>query len=156
MSNLIGITIDYSDICKNYNTAYLDRDNTDPATTKCMKSVLAWVEGFVNDLLNDFNFNIYQLSSNTPLLTNEIASKRFLFYSLEKEITLQGFMMSSSHVKYSNYIEYIENSPASLLIQNDEEGEGLHLYMEEDSNLHKNIKSKLSDFTLDEAPKPRP
>ncbi|MDQ7060323.1 MAG: hypothetical protein Q9M43_04060 [Sulfurimonas sp.] len=33
----IGLIVDYSNICTDYNTAYLDRDNLDPDTSKCMK-----------------------------------------------------------------------------------------------------------------------
>ena len=54
----IGIAVDYSNICKDYNTVYLDRDNTDPATTKCMKQVLAWTKGFISEILENFEYKI--------------------------------------------------------------------------------------------------
>ena len=85
----IGIGIDYSNICKDYNTVYLDRDNKDPATSKCMNAVLSWTKEFVTELSKSFDYKIYNFNSFSLVTIDDIASKRFLFYSLEKEITLQ-------------------------------------------------------------------
>jgi hypothetical protein len=148
----IGITIDYSNICKDYNTSFLDRDNKDPATTKCMKSVLAWMEEFLTALLEKFQYKIYHLSSNTPLNISDLAAKRFLFYSLEKEITLQSFTLAPTFIEYQNNVKWLENYKEGLLIKNDDEGEGVHIYLEQDSKLHLWLLEYLKKFTLDEAP----
>ena len=98
----IGIGIDYSNICKDYNTSYLDRDNTDPATKKCMKQVLAWTQEFLSELLENFGYKMHHLHSATPVKIDDIASKRFLFYSLEKEITLQSYVIQKEYVEYES------------------------------------------------------
>jgi hypothetical protein len=155
MNKIVGISINYSDICKDYNTAYLDRDNKDPATTKCMKSVLAWMETFLTKLTEDYDLVITQLNSNQILNSSEIASKRFLFYSLEKEITLQSFVLQKDAIAYNNTQEWSTNSLDTILIQNDDEGDCLHLYLDIQSQLHSWILDYLVYFTLDEAPSPR-
>ncbi|HFU76219.1 MAG TPA: hypothetical protein ENK66_08245 [Arcobacter sp.] len=148
----IGITIDYSNICKDYNTSFLDRDNTDPATKKCMKSVLVWMEKFLEDLLEKFQYKIYHLSSDTPLNNSDLAAKRFLFFSLEKEITLQSFTIAPTFIEYQNNVTWVENHKEGLLIKNDDEGEGIHIYLEQDSKPHLWLLEYLKEFTLDEAP----
>ena len=80
----IGISIDYSNICKDYNTSYLDRDNLDPATSKCMKQVLSWSKGFLSDLLESLDATLHHLSSPTLVKIEDVAAKRFLFYSQKK------------------------------------------------------------------------
>jgi hypothetical protein len=148
----IGIGIDYSNICKDYNTSYLDRDNTDPATTKCMKQVLAWTQEFLSELLENFEYNMYHLHSSTPVKIEDIASKRFLFYSLEKEITLQSYVIQKEYVEYESLTAWELDTNDSILIQNDEDGEGIYLYLKENSREHQWITDKLKNFSLDDVP----
>ncbi len=148
----IGIGIDYSNICKDYNTSYLDRDNTDPATKKCMKQVLAWTQEFLSELLENFEYNMYHLHSSTPVKIEDIASKRFLFYSLEKEITLQSYVIQKEYVEYESLTAWELDTNDSILIQNDEDGEGIYLYLKENSREHQWITDKLKNFSLDDVP----
>lgn len=150
----IGIGIDYSNICKDYNTSYLDRDNTDPATAKCMKQVLTWTQGFLSELLEKFEYNMYHLHSETAVKLDEIASKRFLFYSLEKEITLQEYVLQKEYVAYDSLALWQSESEDGILISNDEDGEGIYLYLNENSTVHQWIIHRLKDFSLDEVPFP--
>lgn len=145
-----GIGIDYSNICKNYNTVYLDRDNKDPQTQQCMKKVVAWLSELLSDIVDMFEFNLYHLTSDGKVKVDDIASNRFLFYSLEKEITLQSFVLREMFQSYNNITEWSKDEKESLLIQNDEEGEGVYLYCNEDSKLHKYLLEKLDGFVLDE------
>ncbi len=148
----IGIGIDYSNICKDYNTSYLDRDNKDPATTKCMKQVLAWTQGFLSELLEHFGYTLHHLHSATPVKIEDVASKRFLFYSLEKEITLQSYVIQKAYVEYGSLSAWESESEESILIQNEEDGGGIFLYFNENSSEHQWIIDKLKDFSLDEVP----
>jgi hypothetical protein len=148
----IGIGIDYSNICKDYNTSYLDRDNKDPATSKCMKQVLTWTQGFLSDLLENFGYKIYHLHSATPVKVEDVASKRFLFYSLEKEITLQSYVIQKEYVEYGSLSAWELESEKGILIQNEEDGGGIFLYFNENSSEHQWIIDKLKDFSLDEVP----
>jgi len=150
----IGIGIDYSNICKDYNTSYLDRDNTDPATKKCMKQVLTWTKEFLSELLENFGYKMYQLHSETTVQIDDIASKRFLFYSLEKEITLQQYVLQNEYAQYDSLAAWNTEESEGILISNDEDGEGIYLYCNENSKEHKWIIDKLSDFSLEEVPFP--
>jgi hypothetical protein len=148
----IGIGIDYSNICKDYNTSYLDRDNTDPATKKCMKQVLVWTENFLSELLENFEYKMHHLHSATPVKIDDIASKRFLFYSLEKEITLQSYVIQKEYVEYESLAAWELDTNDSILIQNDEDGEGVYLYLNENSKEHQWITEKLKNFSLEDVP----
>ena len=150
----IGIGIDYSNICKDYNTVYLDRDNTDPATKKCMKQVLGWSKEFISEVLENYGYNIYSLNSSIAVNVDDIASKRFLFYSLEKEITLQSYVLQKEYVEYGNIATWEAKNDEGVLIKNDEDGEGIYLYMNENSQVHQWIVDELKDFSLDEVPFP--
>lgn len=146
----IGIGIDFSNICKDYNTSYLDRDNTDPATSKCMKEVLSWTQEFVSDLLEHFEYNLHNLSSNTLVKVSDIASKRFLFYSLEKEILFQNYVMQKEFVEYESLASWEVESNNSILIQNDEDGGSIYFFFNEKSDVFEWIIKKLEKFSLDE------
>jgi len=148
----IGIGIDYSNICKDYNTSYLDRDNTDPATKKCMKQVLAWTQEFLSEFLERFGYKMHHLHSATPVKIDDIASKRFLFYSLEKEITLQSYVIQKEYVEYESLTAWELDTNDSILIQNDEDGEGVYLYLNENSREYQWIIDKLENFSLDDVP----
>ena len=148
----IGIGIDYSNICKDYNTSYLDRDNTDPATKKCMKQVLTWVNGFLSELLENFEYRLHNLSSSTQVKVDDVASKRFLFYSLEKEITLQSYVIQKEYVEYASLTVWENENNQGILIQNDEDGEGIYLYMDENSKEYQWLIDRLKEFSLDEVP----
>ena len=148
----IGIGIDYSNICKDYNTSYLDRDNTDPATKKCMKQVLTWSHGFLSELLEHFDYKIHHVSSSVPVKVDDVSSKRFLFYSLEKEITLQSYVIQKEYVEYESLTAWELSNDDSILIQNDEDGGGIYFYCAENSNVLEWIKNRLKDFSLDEVP----
>ena len=147
---IIGISIDYSNICKDYNTMYLDRDNTDPATSKCMKQVLSWSKSFLSDLLESFEYSLYHLSSSTLVEVDDIASKRFLFYSLEKEIMLQNYVVSKDYVEYGSLAAWEEENNGSILVKNDEEGGCVNFFVSEGSKEQQWIIDKLKDFSLDE------
>lgn len=149
---LVGIGIDYSNICKDYNTAYLDRDNTDPATNKCMKQVLTWTESFLSDLLKEFSYQLHNLNSSIPLKVSDVASKRFLFYSLEKEITLQSYVIDSVYNEYDGLAHWEQSRGKSILIKNDEDGGAIYLYLNSDSKELAWIQKRLQEFTLDEVP----
>lgn len=146
----IGIGIDYSNICKDYNTSYLDRDNKDPATSKCMKQVLEWTNEFLSELIESFDYKMYQLHSEIPLKIEDIASKRFLFYSLEKEIMLQDYVLQKEYVQYDNSTAWALANSDSVLIQNDEDGSGLYFFMDENTSVHQWITNKLQHLSLDE------
>lgn len=146
----IGIGIDYSNICKDYNTSYLDRDNTDPATSKCMKEILAWAKDFLSELLENFEYNMYHLHSPTLVKIEEIASKRFLFYSLEKEITLQSYVLQKEYMQYESLASWETGNSEGILVQNDEDGEGIYFFVNENSGKHQWITNRLKDFSLDE------
>lgn len=148
----IGLGLDYNNICKDYNTVYLDRDNDDPATTACMRKVLKWFDTFLTELLEHFNFNIYRMNQDTSIALSEIVKKRFFFYSLEKEIIAQTFILQKNALVYDSLSDWAKNSNASLLIQNDDEGEGVYFYFHENSEIHKWLLGKLSDYSLDEIP----
>ena len=148
----IGIGIDYSNICKDYNTVYLDRDNDDRPTLQCMKKIMDWISTFLSELQETFNYNIYRTTDNTPLKIEEIARKRFLFYSLEKEMLLQSFILQNEHTTYNTLGEWGKDTQESLLIKNDEEGEGLYFYCNENSKLHHWILEKLPEFSLEDVP----
>ena len=105
-----GIGIDYSNICKDYNTSYLDRDNTDPDTKKCMKKVMTWTKEFVSQLLEEFDYKLYNLSSTTPVKIDDVASKRFLFYSLEKEIVMQSYVSKVMVCLFREWGIYLSSS----------------------------------------------
>ena len=150
----IGVGIDYSNICKDYNTSYLDRDNNDPGTKKCMKQVLQWTKGFLSELLENFEYDTYALSSSSTVKIDDIASNRFLFYSLEKEITLQSYVLQKEYVEYGNIATWEAKNDEGVLIKNDEDGEGIYLYMNENSQVHQWIVDELKDFSLDEVPFP--
>ena len=146
----IGIGIDYSNICKDYNTVYLDRDNTDPKTSKCIKAVLAWTREFVSELSEKFGYKISNFNSSTLATIDDIASKRFLFYSLEKEMTLQSFFMQKEYVHYDSLAVWELDNDDSVLIKNDEDGGGIYFFLNESSSVHQWIISELKDFSLDD------
>jgi hypothetical protein len=149
--NKTGIGIDYSNICKNYNTSYLDRDNKDPDTSKCMKAVVAWTHGFLSELCEHFGYEIFRLNSSVPVTLEEVASNRFLFFSLEKGITLQSYVIQKEYVEYDALSTWGQQSDG-ILIQNDEDGEGVYLYLVKESDAYRWIKEKLEEFSLDELP----
>lgn len=148
----IGLGLDYNNICKDYNTVYLDRDNNDKETIACMTKVLRWFKPFLSELLDEFGYGIYRLNSDALLGLDDIVQKRFFFYSLEKAITVQSFILQKDPVSYSGLTQWAENSEDSLLIQNDEEGEGVYFYFDEGSKVHQWLVEKLKDLSLDEVP----
>jgi len=148
----IGISIDYSNICKDYNTSYLDRDNLDPDTKKCMKQVLTFSKDFLSKLLDHFECKLYNLSSDVAVDIDKVAAKRFLFYSLEKEITLQSYVIAKEFIQYDSLSAWETESKESILIRNDEEGGCISFFFNENSEAGTWIRDELKDFSLDEAP----
>ena len=146
----VGIGIDYSNICKDYNTAYLDRDNKDPDTSRCMKKVVTWAKGFISKLLEDFDYKIHKLNTDVSVNIDEVASNRFLFYSLEKEITLQSYVVQNKYIEYDSLSAWENENSEGILIQNDEDGEGIYLYMNENSKEYQWLIERLKDLSLDE------
>lgn len=147
---LAGIGVDYSNICKDYNTSYLDRDNKDPATMKCMKAVTLWMKSLLQQLQDRFGLSIYNLQSGSAASVDEIASNRFLFYSLEKEITLQSYVLQDSDATYDTASDWVDNLNTGMIIRNDEDGEGVYFYAYEDSPLLSWLHDRLQTFSLDE------
>ena len=148
----IGLGLDYSNICKDYNTVYLDRDNDDPKTIACMKKALQWFDAFFFKLKEDFGYELYRLNQDTSLPLSQIVQKRFFFYSLEKEIISQTFIFQKESIAHTSLENWALKSEGSLLIQNDEEGEGIYFYVEEESKIHLWIVKTLSEYSLDEVP----
>lgn len=146
----VGIGVDYSNICKDYNTTYLDRDNTDPATAKCMKQVLTWTKKFLSEFVEQFDYKVHSLTSAVDANIDDIASKRFLFYSLEKEITLQSYVLQKEYVPYNTTAVWESAQEGSVLVQNDADGGSLYLFFSENSQEHIWVQEKLKDFSLDE------
>lgn len=143
-----GISIDYSNICKDYNTVYLDRDNKDRDTQQCMKNVVSWLNEFLSALLENTGYNIYHLQSDVPVKIEDVASNRFLFYSLEKGITDMCYVIQKEFTLYDNFADWKSKEIEGLAIQNDEEGEGIILYFKENSQIDQWISEKLKDFKL--------
>lgn len=150
--NKIGLGLDYNNICKDYNTVYLDRDNNDPATVKCMETVMDWYKEFFTDFMTTFEYELYRLNQPKPLALKEIVQKRFFFYSLEKEMLAQTFVLQKETMAYHGLSEWSKDGENSLLIKNDDEGEGVYFYFIENSEIHKWLLTKLSDCSLDEIP----
>ncbi len=148
----IGISIDYGNICTDYNTVYLDRDNTDPDTFACMTKVMQWLKPFLSELMETFEYGIYRMNQKPQLNLEDIVQKRFLFYSLEKALTPQTFILEKESKQYVSLPQWAADGKDSLLIQNDDEGECLYLYFDEHSALHEWLKEKLGDLAQDEVP----
>lgn len=146
----VGIGVDYSNICKDYNTVYLDRDNTDPATKKCMKSVMLWSGDFLSALLDAFGYSLHNLSSSVGVSIDDVAAKRFLFYSLEKEITLQSYVIQKEYKEFAGLAQWEEEADESILVQNDADGGSIYFFVNEGSREHSWIIERLSGFSLDE------
>jgi len=148
----IGLGLDYNNICKDYNTVYLDRDNNDMETVACMKKVLNWFDEFFSDFLETFEYDVYRMNNSSVVALSEIVKKRFFFYSLEKEIMAQTFVFQKQSKAYDTLGEWSNNKDESLMVQNDEEGEGVYFYFNENSKIHEWLVNRLSDFSLDEVP----
>ncbi|CAA6818168.1 MAG: Unknown protein [uncultured Sulfurovum sp.] len=148
----IGLGLDYNNICKDYNTVYLDRDNNDRETVQCMGKVMDWFKEFLSDFMQTFEYEIYRLNQPSSLTLKEIVQKRFFFYSLEKEIIAQTFVLQKETMSYNGLSDWAAAGENSLLIQNDDEGEGVYFYFIENSDEHKWLLKKLSDYSLDEVP----
>jgi hypothetical protein len=151
--NKIGILIDYGNICTDYNTVYLDRDNNDKDTVECMTKVMRWLSPLLTELLEKFGYSIYRLNHDSALKLDEIVKKRFLFYSLEKEISAQTFILQKKYTYFDGLNQWAKEANDTLLVQNDDEGEGMYFYFEKDSDIHTWFSQKLGD-TLDEVPFP--
>jgi hypothetical protein len=117
-----------------------------------MKQVLTWSKEFLSELLENVEGKLHNLSSASPVTIDDVASKRFLFYSLEKEITLQSYVIQKEYVEYESLTAWELSNDDSILIQNDEDGGGVYFYCNEDSNVLAWIKKRLEDFSLDEVP----
>jgi hypothetical protein len=148
----IGIGIDYSNVCKDYNTMYLDRDNTDKETIVCMTQVIEWLKALLNEMVETYNYRIYRMNQDTPVAIEDVAHRRFLFYSLEKEMLMQTFVVQAQPVAYDTLTQWADNAQDGMLIQNDAEGEGLFFYLEENSPLHQWLMKKLNHFSLEDVP----
>lgn len=117
-----------------------------------MKQVLTWTNGFLSELLEKFEYKMNALSSDNIVNVEDIASKRFLFYSLEKEITLQSYVLQKEYVQYESLAAWEKDNQNGVLIKNDEDGEGIYFYLIENSEVHQWIVDTLKDFSLDEVP----
>lgn len=148
----IGIGLDYSNICKDYNTVYLDRDNNDRATVGCMNKVMEFLRPFLAELIEKFEYKINRINNTESLKLDEIVQKRFLFYSLEKAITLQTMILENESQAYESLAQWEQTTKEGLLIANDEEGEGIYFYCEVGSKVHEYLLENLKEFSLDIVP----
>ena len=64
----------------------------------------------------------------------------------------QTFVLQKETMEYNSLSEWAKAGQNSLLIQNDDEGEGVYFYFDENSDAHKWLIEKLSDCSLDEIP----
>jgi hypothetical protein len=148
----IRIGVDYSNICQDYNTAYLDRDNKDPETSRCMKQVTAWMHGLLSDLCRQFGYTVYNLHSATPVKVEEVASNRFLFYSLEKEITLQSFVLQDVATAYESVSDWADKGAKGVVVSNDEDGEGVYFLVAKEGDEYRWLLERLKSMSLEETP----
>jgi len=148
----IGLSLDYNNICKDYNTVYLDRDNTDKDTFNCMNKVMSWFKPLLLELMQEFGYNLYRLNQTAKLKPEDIVQKRFFFYSLEKEIIAQTFILKTDDTLYGSLGDWASSDVPSVLIQNDDEGEGIYFYFIEDSAEHHWIVEKFKEYTIDIIP----
>lgn len=138
------IQIDYSDICVDYNTVYLDRDNTDPETLGCMRKAMAWTRAFLEELAARFGFGFYYMNSGGAAAIDDIASRRFLFFSLEKGITVQHFVFRHAPAAFDSLQAWENGDEEGMLVHNDEDGEGIFLRLAEGSELHRWVRERLA------------
>ncbi|QOP42863.1 hypothetical protein FJR45_02410 [Sulfurimonas sediminis] len=117
-----------------------------------MKKVMAWSQEFLSELLDTFEYKIFHLNSSAPVKVSDIASKRFLFYSLEKGITLQSYVLAKEFTQYEGLAAWEVQNSSNILVQNDEDGGSLYFYVNENSQEYKWITARLKDFSLDEVP----
>lgn len=148
----IGLGLEYNNICTDYNTVYLDRDNNDRETVQCMKKVMDWSNKFLSEVMQEFNFGIYRMNQNVPLELKEIVQKRFFFYSLEKEMILQTFILQAEAKSFDSLGHWAKSTENTLMIKNDEEGEGIYFYFNENSEVHTWLLNYLKDYSLDDVP----
>ncbi len=148
----IGLSLDFNNICKEYNTVYLDRDNTDRETMQCMRQVMEWFSPFMLELMQHFDFKLYRFDNSSSLALSEMVRKRFFFYSLEKEIIAQTFILQKSFTAYESLKAWGESDDESLIIQNDAEGGAVYFYCNENGAIHHWLKERLKEFSIDEVP----
>lgn len=115
-----------------------------------MKSVLTWSKNFLSELLDTFEYKLHNLSSSSPVKVDDVAAKRFLFYSLEKEITLQSYVIAKEYVEYESLAAWQDDNHGSILIRNDEDGGEVSIFVDENSKEHQWILEYLKEFSLDE------
>jgi hypothetical protein len=135
--NKTVLSIDFSDICKDYNTVYLDRDNPDRETTRCMRKVMEWTRELLTGLADTFGYTLYHLNAPQSAEIDDVAAKRFLFYSLEKGITVQCFTLDGAPRAYASVAAWEAANDTGVLIRNDEDGETLFLHVTEGSEPHR-------------------
>lgn len=146
----VGLGLDYSNLCKGYNTVYLDRDNDDRETIACMDTVMKWFKVFLSEFLERFESEVYRMNQASAVGLGEIVQRRFFFYSLEKEMILQTFILQQEDYLYDSWNEWLEAGQNTLLIKNDDEGEGVYFYCEKDSEIHRWLLDRLAGYSLDE------
>jgi len=149
MTDIVGFAIDYGTICTDYNTTYLDRDNDDPQTVACMRKILSFMKSLLEGVVSDLEMCISMLNHDKRLDIDDVASKRFLFYSLEKEITLQSFVLERTPVSYDSVGQWAQGAQTSILIQNDEDGEGVTLYCSKSSLAYTWLSKRLEEIQPD-------
>lgn len=115
-----------------------------------MRQVLAWTEGFVGALLEAFDYKIFNLSSDVKVDIDDVASKRFLFYSLEKEITLQSYVFNKEYKKYEGAASWEMDETGGVLVQNDPDGGCLTFYTSLNAAELIWMREQLKEFSLDE------
>jgi len=113
---------------------------------------MRWLNPLLSELLETFDYGIYRVNHDILLKLEDIVQKRFLFYSLEKELTAQTFIIQKEAVAYPSLIKWAEEDKDGLVIQNDDEGEGIYFYATEGSAVHTWLLEKLSMYSVDEIP----
>ena len=63
-------------------------------------------------------------------------------------------MLQKEFVEYASLSAWANENNEGILIHNDEDGEGIYLYLDENSKEHQWITNKLKDFSLDDVPFP--
>ena len=140
------ITIDYAQLCPKFNTTYLDRDNTDPKTVACMHAITNYFDILLSTLKERFGLQLYRMGHDQTLSNKELCTNRFLFYSLEKEITKQSFILSALFVPIHHTDAWQKIKDAPLLITNDAMGEAIYIYLDDNSKAGEWLLHELKNF----------
>ena len=140
------ITIDYALLCPDFNTTYLDRDNTDPKTVACMHAIIDFFDELLDELKSCFDLSLYRVGHNEPQPNSALCTNRFLFYSLEKEITKQNFLLSKPFQPIDGIDDFFEKGIEGVFVTNDKMGEATYLYVDDSNKIGRWLLERLEQF----------